>query len=216
MVNLIDLSQIVIAGDAEKAISLTKAVLGEGVSAKEILDKGLIPGIKRVGELFSDGEYYLPELLLSGEAMRAALNTLQPMLRRSDTPPAGKYVIGTVQGDVHNIGKDIVIMLLEGNGWEVMDLGVDVSPQGFCSAVEKHDFHVLGMSALLTSTMPKFAETLDALEAAGLRGKVRVMIGGAPVTQALADAIGADGYAPDAAQAVIKAKQLVTQNVKES
>lgn len=214
MVNLDELSQSVIAGDTDRAISLTKACLDAGTPAKNILDKGLIPGIKTVGELFSKGDYYLPELLMSGEAMRAALDTLKPILSKGGSLPAGKYVIGTVQGDVHNIGKDIVIMMLEGNGWEVRDLGVDVSPQEFCSAVEKNDFQVLGMSALLTSTMPKFAETVNTLKAAGLRDKIKVMIGGAPVTQALADEVGADAYAPDAPQAVIKAGQLVTNSGK--
>lgn len=216
MVDLSELSRSVIEGDTARTTSLTKANLDAGVSAKEILEKGLIPSIRTVGKLFSKGEYFLPELLMSGEAMKAALEPLKPILKRGNIPPAGKYVIGTVQGDVHNIGKDIVIMMLEGNGWEVTDLDVDVSPKEFCSAVEKNDFQILGMSALLTSTMPKFAETINALKIAGLRDRVKIMVGGAPVTQAFADEIGADGYAPDASQTVIKAGLLVRKSEKEN
>ncbi len=216
MVDLNELSKSVIEGDTARTTDLTKANLNAGVPAKEILEKGLIPGIKTVGELFSKGEYFFPELLMSGEAMKAALEPLRPILSREDSSPAGKYVIGTVQGDVHSIGKDIVIMMLEGNGWEVTDLGVDVSPEEFCSAVEKNDFQILGMSALLTSTMLKFAETINALKTAGLRDRVKIMIGGAPVTQAFADEIRADGYAPDAPRAVIKAGLLVGKPRKES
>lgn len=216
MIDFSKLSKSVIEGDIDRTTSLTEAILDAGVPAKDVLEKGLIPGIKTVGKLFSQGEYFLPELLMSGEAMRAALELLRPILSGEETPPAGKYVIGTVQGDVHSIGKDIVIMMLEGNGWEVTDLGVDVFPEEFCSAVERNDFQILGMSALLTSTIPKFAETINALKTAGLRDKVKVMIGGAPVTQALADEVQADGYAPDAAQAVIKAGQLVGKFGKEN
>jgi 5-methyltetrahydrofolate--homocysteine methyltransferase len=211
MVNFNDLRQSVITGDTDRVVSLTRTFLSASASAKEILDEGLIPAIRKVGKLFSRGEYYLPELLLSGESMRAAIDILRPFLSRSDTPQVGKYVIGTVQGDVHNIGKDIVIMMLEGNGWDVTDLGVDVAPADFCVAVERGGYQILGMSALLTSTMPQFAETIKALKAAGLRDRVKIMVGGAPVTQGLADRVGADGYAPDAAQAVIKAELLLTQ-----
>ena len=216
MVDFSELSKSVIGGNTARTTNLTKANLNAGVPAKEILEKGLIPSIKTVGELYSKGEYFLPELLMSGEAMKAALELLRPILSRGDTPPAGKYVIGTVEGDVHDIGKNIVVMMLEGSGWEVTDLGVDISPEEFCSAVEKNDFQILGMSALLTSTMLKFAETINALKAAGLRDRVKIMVGGAPVTQAFADEIGADGYAPDAAQAVIKAELLVGKSGKES
>ena len=216
MVDFSELSKSVIGGNTARTTNLTKANLNAGVPAKEILEKGLIPSIKTVGELYSKGEYFLPELLMSGEAMKAALELLRPILSRGDTPPAGKYVIGTVEGDVHSIGKNIVIMMLEGNGWEVTDLGVDISPEEFCSAVEKNDFQILGMSALLTSTMLKFAETINALKAAGLRDRVKIMVGGAPVTQAFADEIGADSYAPDAPQAVIKAGLLVSKSGKGS
>lgn len=216
MVDFSELSKSVIGGNTARTTNLTKANLNAGVPAKEILEKGLIPSIKTVGELYSKGEYFLPELLMSGEAMKAALELLRPILSRGDTPPAGKYVIGTVEGDVHDIGKNIVVMMLEGNGWEVTDLDVDVSPEEFCSAVEKNDFQILGMSALLTSTMLKFAETINALKTAGLRDRVKIMVGGASVTQAFADEIGADGYAPDAPQAVIKAELLAGKSGKGS
>ena len=209
MVNLNEISKGIIEGDKDIVLQLTKVALDANVSAKEILDKGLIPGLKKVGDLFETGEYFLPELLVSGEAASAAVELLGPILSKGDAPPAGKYLIGTVQGDVHDIGKNIVIMMLKGNGWEVTDLGVDVSPEEFCSAVNKGDFDILGMSALLTMTMPNTSKTIDALKAAGLRDKVKIMVGGAPVTQEWADKIGADGYAPDASAAVKIAAALV-------
>lgn len=209
MVNLNEISKAIIEGDSDAVLKLTKAVLDAGVPAKEILNKGLIPGLKKAGDLFETGEYFLPELLISGVAAARAVELLGPVLSKGDTPPAGKYLIGTAQGDVHDIGKNIVIMMLKGNGWEVTDLGVDVSPEDFCSAVDKGDFDILGISSLLTMTMPSTAKTLNALKAAGLRDKVRVMVGGAPVTQEWADKIGADGYAPDASTAVKIAVALV-------
>jgi len=209
MVNLNEISKGIIAGDSNAVLELTKAALDANVPAKEILNKGLIPGLKKVGDLFETGEYFLPELLISGEAASRAVELLEPVLSKGDTPPAGKYLIGTIQGDVHDIGKNIVIMMLKGNGWEVTDLGVDVSPEEFCSAVDKGDFDILGMSSLLTMTMPNTAKTIDALKTAGLRDKVKVMVGGAPVTQEWADTIGADGYAADASAAVKIAVALV-------
>lgn len=209
MVNLNEISKGIIDGDWGAVLELTKAALDGNVPAKEILNKGLIPGLKKVGDLFETGEYFLPELLISGEAASRAVELLEPALSKGDTPPAGKYLIGTVQGDVHDIGKNIVIMMLKGNGWEVTDLGVDVSSEEFCSAVDKGDFDILGMSSLLTMTMPNTAKTINALKTAGLREKVKVMVGGAPVTQEWADKIGADGYAPDASSAVRIARVLI-------
>lgn len=209
MAELDEISKSIIEGDTSTAVELTKAALEEGIAAKDILDKGLIPGVREVGELFSTGRYFLPELLISGEATKAAMEQLRPILSQSDAAPAGKYLIGTVQGDVHDIGKNIVIMMLEGNGWEVTDLGVDVSPEQFCAAVEEGDFDIVGMSALLTVTMAHQAETIRTLQAAGLCHKVKVMVGGAPVTQDYADEIGANAYAADAAEAVKKAASLV-------
>jgi len=173
------------------------------------LDIGLVPGIRKVGELFESGEYFLPELLISGEAMKAGVEQLRPVLSQSDAPAAGKYLIGTVEGDVHDLGKNIVIMMLEANGWEVTDLGIDVSPEQFCKAVEEGDFDIVGMSALLTFTAPKLDETIKALQSAGLRRKIKVMIGGAPTRQDYADEIGADAYAKNAAEAVRKSTILV-------
>ena len=209
MVNLAEISQGVIEGDTEKAVALTRAALQAGVAAGDILSKGLIPGIEKVGQFFSEGQYFLPELLVSGEATKAAVDELKPYLSRSGARPAGRYLIGTVQGDVHDIGKNIVVMMLEGNGWEVTDLGVDIAPQQFCDAVAAGSFDIVGLSALLTLTMGKQAETIRALQAAGLRRKTRIMVGGAPVTAEFARQIGADAYASDAAEAVKKAAALV-------
>ncbi|MBA7624493.1 Methionine synthase [subsurface metagenome] len=186
--------------------------LDGGVPAREILAKGLVRAMNTVGELFQKGEYFLPEMLLAGEAMKAALEQLKPSLIEGKAAYTGKYLIGTVQGDVHNIGKNIVVMMLEGNGWEVTDLGIDVSPEDFCSAVEKDDYHIVGMSALLTLTMSNLARTMDTLKTAGLRNRVKIMVGGAPVTQAYADQIGADGYAPDAAETVKVATRLLEKS----
>lgn len=209
MVNLNEISKGIIEGDSDAVLELTKAALDANVPAKEILDNGLIPGLRKVGDLFETGEYFLPELLVSGEAASRAVELLEPLLSKGDTPPAGKYLIGTVQGDVHDLGKNIVIMMLKGNGWEVTDLGVDVSPEEFCSVVDKGDFDILGMSSLLTMTMPSTAKTIDALKTAGLRDRVKVMVGGAPITKEWADKIGADGYAPDASATVKIAVALV-------
>lgn len=211
MTELVGIEDAIIEGDTEKAVALTKSALQTGVSAKDILHMFLVPGIQRVGELFRKGQYFFPELLISGEAMKAAVDILKPVLSQSGIPPTGKYLIGTVQGDVHDIGKNIVAMMLEGNGWEVTDLGVDISPERFCSAVRHGNFDIVGLSSLLTTTMAKQAETIRALQAAGLRQKVMVMVGGAPVTQAYAESIGADGYASDAVEAVKKAAALAAR-----
>ena len=209
MVDFSKISESVVTGDTNTVKEMIKAAIDDNVAAKEILDKGLIPGINKVGELFEAGEYYLPELLVGGEAMLAALEILEPLLSRGDTKSVGKCLIGTVQGDVHNIGKDIVIMMLKANGWQVTDLGIDVPPEKFCSAVDEGDFDILGMSSLLTMTMPSAAKTIEALKAAGLRDKVKVVVGGAPTTPEWATNIGADGHAYDAAAAVKLAVSLV-------
>jgi 5-methyltetrahydrofolate--homocysteine methyltransferase len=209
MVNLDEISRAIIEGDGDKSLELTKLALDERVPAKQILDNGLVPGIQRVGDLFESGEYYLPELVMAGDAMTKALEVIEPILARGDTPRIGKFLIGTVKDDVHDIGKNIVVMMLKGNGWEVTDLGVDIPPEEFCAAVEKDDYHILGLSSLLTMTMDRAAETIQALESAGLRHKIKVMVGGAPVTQGWADKVGADGYASDAPGAVKVAASLV-------
>jgi len=164
-----------------------------------------------VGEKFEEGEVFLPELLMAGEAARPVIDLLRPLLTKQEGigRRAGKAAIGTVEGDVHDIGKNIVIMMLEGNGWDVTDLGVDVSPEEFCTAVKENDFQILGLSALLTATMPSQERTIEALEVAGLRDKIKVAIGGAVCSQRYADQIGADCYAADAVEAVKKFKLLV-------
>jgi len=209
MVNLEELSQAVIKGDTDAAFILTKQALEAGVPASEILDRGLIPGLREVGDRFEEGEYYLPELIVSGDAVAQALELLEPALRKEDEPHMGKYLIGTVQGDIHDLGKNIVIMMLKGNGWEVTDLGVDVSPEEFCAAVSEGDFQIVGLSSLLTMTMPNAARTIEALKAAGLREKVKVMVGGAPTTPEWAAQIGADAHAKDGPTAAKVAAELV-------
>lgn len=204
----IELVNSVADGNVCKAERVVRKALDAQTPAKEILDNALLPATDRVGSSFEKGEIFLPELLMAGDAMKASIELLRPELAKKGTAYVGKYVIGTVQGDLHDIGKSIVIMMLEGNGWDVTDLGTDVSPEQFCNVIEKDDFDIVGLSALLTFTMSQRAETISALKAAGLRDKVKVMVGGAPVTQFFADRIGADAYAKDAVEAVAKAKTL--------
>ncbi|MFC1860560.1 B12-binding domain-containing protein [Chloroflexota bacterium] len=209
MTVLDEINRGIIEGEGDIVIGLVKKALDDGTPAKGILDKGIIPGLRQVGALFEKGEYYLPELVVSGQAATKALEFLQPILERSGTASKGKFAIGTVQGDIHDIGKNIVIMMLKGNGWEVIDLGGDVPPEDFCSAVAEGDFQILGLSSLLTMSMPSTVRTIEALEAAGLRGKVKIIVGGAPTTKQWADAIGADGWADDAPNAVEVATTLI-------
>jgi 5-methyltetrahydrofolate--homocysteine methyltransferase len=206
------LKEAVIVGNANAAKELTEKALAENIPAKTILDDALIPGMMVVGEKFKNNEYYVPEVLIAARAMYAALDLLRPILSQSDIEPIGTVVIGTVKGDLHDIGKNLVRMMLEGGGFRVIDLGVDVAPEKFIEAIKEHNAQILAMSALLTTTMPSMKATIDALKEAGLRDKVKVMVGGAPVTQQWADEIGADGYAPDAASAVDKAKELLSAN----
>jgi len=209
MADFSKLSKAIVDGDEDIAVELTQKALNENIEAKQILDKGLIPGIEKVGELFGAGEYFLPELLVSGEAMSRAIEVLEPFLTKSGIPAKGKIAMGTVQGDVHNIGKDIVIMMLKGRGWDVTDLGVDVDPETFCSVVRDGDYQILGLSSLLTMTMPDTVKTIEALKAAGLRDKIKIMVGGAPTTQEWADKIGADGYAKNASEVAKLAATLI-------
>ena len=189
--------------------ALTNEALEAGVQPLDIIDSGLMPGMSEMGRKFSKGEVFLPELLLSAKTMKTALAILLPILGQQGADTKGRVAIGTVAGDVHDIGKNIVTSMLQGNGFEVIDVGVDVTPQGFVEAVRDNDVHLLGLSSLLTTTMPMIDETLKALEEAGLRQKVKVMIGGAPVTQAYADQVGADAYCADAVSAVEKAVALM-------
>ena len=206
--DLTTLKQALIEGDDKQVADLARRALDEGLSAESILNDALIVGMGEVGELFEQGEYFVPELLLSARAMQAAMEVLRPLLSASSYQPLGKVVMGTVQGDLHDIGKKLVAMMLEGSGFEVIDLGTDVPPARFVETVEESGAQVVGLSALLTTTLPAMEATVSALREAG-PVPVKVMIGGAPVTSAFAQSIGADGYAPDASSAVALARRLV-------
>ena len=205
------LAEAIINGKRNDAVELTKKLIDAGVPAKRILDEGLISGMSVVGEKFKSGEYFVPEVLVAARAMKAAMELLRPLLATSDVEPIGTVVIGTVRGDLHDIGKNLVAMMLEGAGFRVVDLGVDVPAEKFVEAAKEHNADIVGMSALLTTTMTYMPEVIKALEAEGIRNQVKVIVGGAPVTQEWADQIGADGYAPDAASAVDKCKELLAQ-----
>jgi len=196
-------------GEDEAVVELVQNALDQGMKPEEILQGGLIAGMDEVGQDFKSGELFVPEVLIAARAMHAGMNVLRPLLTESDSIGAGKYLIGTVKGDLHDIGKNLVKMMLEGAGFETIDLGTDVEPQAFVDAVREHKPKLIGMSALLTTTMVQMRATVEALEEAGLRDSVRIMIGGAPVTEAFAAEIGADAYAPDAASAVDTARELV-------
>lgn len=196
-------------GEQEPVAQLVQQGLDQGMTPAELLNGGLIAGMDEVGKDFKAGELFVPEVLIAARAMQAGMNILRPLLAESDVPTAGKYVIGTVRGDLHDIGKNLVRMMLEGAGFETIDLGTDVAPEDFVTAVREHQPQLLGMSALLTTTMVNMKSTVEALEEAGLRDAVKIMVGGAPVTVAFAQEIGADAYAPDAASAVDTARDLV-------
>ncbi len=195
-------------GEDEVVADLVRQALDQEMSPAELLNGGLIAGMDEVGRDFKAGDLFVPEVLIAARAMRAGMNILRPLLAEADVPTAGKYVIGTVQGDLHDIGKNLVKMMLEGAGFETIDLGTDVSPDAFVAAVREHQPQLVGMSALLTTTMPGMKATIEGLEEAGLRDTVKIMVGGAPLTAAFAEQIGADGYAPDAASAVDMARGL--------
>ncbi len=198
----------VVNGEIEQVADGVKAALADHVPADNILNEALIPAMGEVGRLFEAQEYYVPEMLLSAKAMQGGLAILKPLLTQSGTQSARQIVFGTVKGDLHDIGKNLVIMMLEGAGFQVTDLGVDVHPDKFVQAAQD-GAELIGMSAMLTTTMPNMKVTVEALKAAGVRGRVKVMIGGAPLTQAYAEQIGADGFAQDASAAVRKAKELL-------
>lgn len=207
--NLIEeIYQVVLNGERNETIELVQRALDDGLSPSEILQSGLIAAMGEVGRLFEEGEYFVPEMLISARAMQAGLEILKPFLVESGVEPIGKVVIGTVKGDLHDIGKNLVAMMLEGAGFEIIDLGVDVSPERFIEVIQQ-GIDILGLSALLTTTMPNLANTIQAVEAVGLRKSVKIMVGGAPVTADFAQKIGADGYAADAGQAVKVAKSLL-------
>ncbi len=206
-----EISEALIAGDIENVKALTRKALDAGSAPGEILRKGLLPGMDVVGQRFKVGDMFIPEVLKSAKCMHGAMDLLRPLLTQSDQDGAGKVVIGTVQGDVHDIGKNLVRMMLEGSGFKVVDLGIDVKPEAFIEAVKEHQPDIMGMSALLTTTMPKMEETIKAIEEVGLRSQVKIMAGGAPVTQKFIDEIGADSYGPNAAVVVEEAKRLMQQ-----
>jgi 5-methyltetrahydrofolate--homocysteine methyltransferase len=208
MADLKGLAEAIIGGQRDKAKELTQKAIDEKVAPKEIIEQGLIAGMNVVGVKFKANEFYVPEVLIAARAMHAAMDLLKPLIAESGIEPTGRAVIGTVKGDLHDIGKNLVSMMLEGAGFAVVDLGVDVKPEKFIEAV-KAGSKVVCLSALLTTTMPGMKEVIEALKQAGLRDKAKIMIGGAPVTQAYSDEIGADGYSPDAASAVDKAKELI-------
>jgi len=187
-----------------------KKALEEGLSAQEVLAKGLLAGMDKVGKDFKAGDLFIPEVLMCAKAMHAGLDILKPLLVGSGTELQGKVVIGTVAGDLHDIGKNLVRMMLEGAGFEIIDLGVSVSPEKFIEAVKANGAQLIGMSALLTTTMPAMKLTIEGLKKAGIRENVKVLVGGAPVTASFAESIGADAYAPDAASAVDVARELIT------
>ena len=198
-------------GKADKVKAATKKALAEGMPPQDILNNGLIAGMDVVGRDFKAGDLFIPEVLLSAKAMRAGLEVLRPLLAESRGATMGKIVIGTVQGDMHDIGKNLVSMMLEGAGFQVTDLGIDTSPARFVDAVRAQNAQIVGMAAMLTTTMPVMKTVIEELVKAGLREQVKVLIGGAPVTSAFAKQIGADAYAPDAASAVEVARQLAAR-----
>ena len=207
MADLKILSNAIIKGDQKTAVDVTKAALDEGIEPGTILSDGLIAGMNVIGVRFKANEVYIPEVLIAARAMKMAMEILEPKLVEAGVQPLGKAMVGTVQGDLHDIGKNLVMMMLKGAGFDVVDLGTDVSPNAFVEKAKESKTQIVGLSALLTTTMPAMEKTIQAIKEAGL--SVKIMIGGAPVTQAYADKIGADGYAADAASAVDTAKTLL-------
>ena len=202
-------AQALFKGSVEEVKKLTQECFDRGEKAQDILNKGLIKAMDQVGAKFKNCEIYIPEVLIAARAMHAGLGMLKPILAKSTASTPAKIVLGTVQGDLHDIGKNLVGMMLEGGGLEVVDIGIDVSPEKFVQAAKDHKAKVIGMSALLTTTMMQMKATIEALKASGLKDGIKTVIGGAPVTEEFARNIGADGYAPDAASAVDKVKELL-------
>ena len=195
-------------GNAAAVTENVQVALDEGIAAPVILNEGMIAAMSEVGRLFEEGEYFVPEMLISARAMQAGLGLLRPYLVAEDVKPVGVVAIGTVKGDLHDIGKNLVAMMTEGAGFEIKDLGTDVDPESFVEAI-REGASVIGLSALLTTTMPMIEETIKAIDAAGLRDQAKIMVGGAPVTAEFAEHVGADGYAPDASQAARLAKSFL-------
>jgi len=209
MADLQGLASSLISGKRDEVAAKVQQALDDGTDVEKILSEGLIAGMQVVGEKFKNNEFYVPEVLIAARAMKAGMELLAPKLADAGVKPVATVVIGTVKGDLHDIGKNLVSMMLQGGGFEVVDLGTDVAPEKFVETAQEKGAKVVAMSALLTTTMPQMANVIKAMQEAGLSGKTKAMIGGAPVTQNYADEIGADGYAPDAASAVDKAQELI-------
>ncbi len=203
------IAETLIDGNMDKVVILTKEALDAGSSPQEILDKGLLAGMDVVGQRFKADEMFIPEVLRCAKCMHGAMGILRPLLADTGAICIGTFVIGTVKGDLHDIGKNLVGMMFEGAGFNVIDLGIDKEPRAFVDAIKQHKAKLVGLSALLTSTMPKVGETINAIKQAGIRDQVKIMVGGAPMTAAFAEKVGADGYASKAASAVEKAKALL-------
>jgi 5-methyltetrahydrofolate--homocysteine methyltransferase len=210
MPDLKELYDAVVSGNAKATQAITQQALADGVDPLKLVNEYMVPAMDEVGRRFEANEYFVPELLISARAMKASLELIRPILTARGDKPVGRVAIGTVKGDLHDIGKNLVASLLEGGGFEVIDLGVNVTPEKFIETVNAKQANIIAMSALLTTTMPSMKTTIDALKQAGVRGKVKVLIGGAPITQKYADEIGADGYSENAVGAVALAKKAVT------
>lgn len=204
-----ELYEAILNGDAKAALAYTKDAIDKGLDPELLVNEAMIPAMDEVGRRFECNEYFVPELMIAARAMKGALAEVRPLLVKKGTKPRGRVVVGTVKGDLHDIGKNLVASMLEGAGFEVIDLGTNVTPEQFVAAVKEKDASIIGLSALLTTTMPSMRSTIDALSKEGLREQVRVMVGGAPITQEYADEIGADGYGENARSAVTLARKLV-------
>lgn len=203
------LYEAILGGKLESAVEITRQALDEGADPKVIINDYMIRAMEEIGSRFQEGKAFVPQLLMSGRAMKGALELIKPLLKGDESATMGKVVIGTVKGDLHDIGKNLVASMLEGCGFEVVNIGIDVPTEKFVAAVKEHNADILCMSALLTTTMPYMKEVIDALADAGLRDKVKIMVGGAPINQGYAEQIGADGYSDNANAAVITAKELM-------
>ena len=203
------MAESLIAGKIDEVVNLTKEALDGGAAPADILDQGLLAGMDVVGQRFKAEEMFIPEVLRCAKCMHGAMDILRPLLAETGAEPIGTLIIGTVKGDLHDIGKNLVGMMFEGAGFDVVDIGIDKEPQVFVDAIKEHNAKLIGMSALLTTTMPKMGETINAIKEAGIRDQVKILVGGAPITAAFAEEIGADGYASNAASAVDKGKELM-------
>ncbi len=203
------LYEYVLDGEADPTVALTKEGLELGMEPLTLLFDAMIPSLEEVGRLFEIGEYFVPEMLIAARAMAGAMDILKPLIAETGTKPIGTFVMGTVKGDIHDIGKNLCNIMLEGAGFVVVDLGVNVPPEVFIEAIKEHKPQAVGMSAFLTTTMPMFKTNIEAIKAAGLRDQVKILVGGAPVTQEYCDTVGADGFAPDASATVRLTKKLI-------